>query len=342
MLLLAGSADSIDCVGSTGFLTLTPVSDFTLVNMKLQQSLEIADPLSNLPDLSGRVAVVTGGASGLGLATGRGLAHLGADVLLGVRDMARGEQVRRHMVEQGGLRADQVTVAHLDLLDLESVSMFAGQIADSPLDLLILNAGISSVPLRLSPQGVESQFATNHLGHYALTGALLTALERGSEPRVVTVSSALYKRATLDLDNLAGANGYSPGRAYNRSKLANAMFAVDLGRRLAKAESPVRSFVAHPGMARTPLHGTYPSTTTRVATKVIAKVIGRDSDAAAVAVLTAAASPQVDPQLFWGPAGSKSHPEVVGVPFTASATDVRAAAKLWATSARLSGVDYLR
>lgn len=155
--------------------------------------VRIAAPLSHLPDLSGRTAVVTGGASGLGLATARALAQQGADVLLGVRDTDRGEQVRRRLVQENHLRSDQVTTAHLDLLDLKSVHRFAAEATRHPLDVLVLNAGISSVPLRLGPQGVESQLATNHLGHFALTGHLLAALEQGKDPRVLTVSSALYK-----------------------------------------------------------------------------------------------------------------------------------------------------
>lgn len=104
-------------------------------------------------------------------------------MLLGVRDTERGEQVRRSLVERDHLRPDQVAVSRLDLLDLASMHRFAAEAARRPLDVLVLNAGISSVPLHLSPQGVESQFATNHLAHFALTGCLLTALERGTDPR---------------------------------------------------------------------------------------------------------------------------------------------------------------
>ncbi|WP_211718098.1 SDR family NAD(P)-dependent oxidoreductase [Nocardiopsis sp. MG754419] len=302
--------------------------------------VRLAAPLSDLADLTGRTAVVTGGGGGLGLATARGLARRGADVLLGVRDTERGERVRRHLIEEHRLRDAQVTVAHLDLLDLDSVRRFAAEVR-RPLDLLVLNAGISSVPLRLSPQGVESQFATNHLGHFALTGHLLTALEEGTDPRVVTVSSALYKGAVLDVDDLAGAHGHSPGRSYGRSKLANTLFALELERRLRATDSPIRSFAAHPGLARTPMHTTYPSHMTRLATRAIAAVIGRDPEPAAAPVLAAAASHRVHPGLFWGPVGSRSHPDVLGVAFVPPATDTSAAARLWTTSTRLTGVHPL-
>ncbi len=285
--------------------------------------------------------MVTGGAGGLGLATARALAARGAEVLLGVRDPERGEQARRRLVEEGGLRGDQVRVARLDLLDLDGVGRFGVDAARQPLDLLVLNAASSSVPWRLSPQGVESQFATNHLGHFALAGHLLPALEQGRDPRVVTVSSTLYRVGKLVLDDLGNDRGYSPGRGYARSKLATTIFAVDLARRLAAAGSRVRSFAAHPGLARTPMHAAYPSAVTRLVTALAAAIIGRDPEPAAVAVLAAATSSQATPDLFWGPAGSRTRPRVVGVPFATVATDERVATGLWDASERLTGVRYL-
>ncbi len=302
--------------------------------------IRIADPLSLLSDLSGRTAVVTGAARGIGLATARALANRGADVLLGVRDTERGEQTRQCMIEQDHLRGEQLTIAHVDLLDLDSVRLFATRAARRPLDILILNAGISSVPLRLSRKEWKP-VRHQPSGTLRADGHLLAALARGTDPRIVTVSSAPYKGAVLDIDDLAGAHGYPPARAHSRSKPANTMFAVELRKRLAETGSPLRSFAAHPGMARTPLHTTYPSPATRLATRLAAGLVGRDPEPAAIAILTAAASTQVDPQLFWGPTGSRSHPDVLGVPFAAIATDRLAADRLWAASARLTGVEYL-
>ena len=303
--------------------------------------VRLTNPLSGAPDLRGRRAVVTGGASGLGLVTARALATRGARVLLGVRDVEKGERARRRLLEEDALPDDRVEVARLDLIDLDSVGAFAASAAAHPLDLLVLNAGISSVPWRTGPGGVESQFATNHLGHFALTGHLLDALTRGSDARVVTVSSALYTGARLDVATLTDPAGYSPGRAYSRSKLATTIFAVELGRRLDAAGSPVRSLAAHPGMARTPLHSTYPSALTRLATTLVAAAIGRDPGPADVAVLAAAISPEVTPDLFWGPVGSRTRPDVAGVPFAPVATDRRAGSQLWDASQRLTGTGFL-
>jgi NAD(P)-dependent dehydrogenase (short-subunit alcohol dehydrogenase family) len=306
--------------------------------MSTMKRVRLVHPLPADLDLTGRRAVVTGGGSGLGLVAVRTLARLGASVLVGARDVARAQLAADRVVVDDGVPADRVQVARLDLLDLESVQTFGAAASTSALDLLVLNAGISSVPLRHDRNGVESQLATNHLGHFALTGHLLTALDRGTDPRVVTVSSALYTRARLDLTDLSDAQHYSPGRAYNRSKLANVLFAVELQHRLEDTGSPVRSFAAHPGMARTPLHATYPSAATRAATALVAHAIGREPEPAAVGILAAALSPETSPDRFWGPTGSRSAPDALGVPFAPVARDRSLRVALWEASARLTDV----
>lgn len=286
----------------------------------------LSDPLASGSDLTGRRAVVTGGSSGLGLVTTRELLRRGAVVMIGARDMARAERARDHLIAELNSPSDRLIVAPLDLIDPHSIRRFAQTVNNAPLDLLVLNAGISSIPLRHDHAGIESQFATNHLGHFALTGHLLPALEPGVDPRIVTVSSALYTGATLNLDDLSNRTTYSPGRAYSRSKLANVIFAVELQRRLSAQGSMVRSFAAHPGMARTPLHATYPSAATRVLTKAVSRVVGRDLEPADIGVLTAALNQEATPTLFWGPVGSKIAPDALGQPFAAVACDSATAA----------------
>lgn len=302
--------------------------------------VRVRNPLAPLTDLSGRRAVVTGGYSGIGLAVTRFLAERGASVVIGVRDPQRGEHVRAELTAATGIPSARIEVQRLDLMDFDSVAEFA-EARSAPLDLLILNAGASGGVWRTDRNGIESQFATNHLGHFALTGHLLPALARGNDPRVVTVSSVLYRSASLELDRLTDPRAYSAGRAYNRSKLANAVFAVDLGRRLAGSGSPVRSFAAHPGMARTPMHATYPSPVVRTVTQALATAIGREPEPAAVAVLAAALSPAVTPDRFWGPAGSRTDPDAMGVEFATKATDRASGDQLWAFSSDATGVRYL-
>ncbi|MFD4681224.1 SDR family NAD(P)-dependent oxidoreductase [Streptomyces sp. NPDC058417] len=283
--------------------------------------------------------MVTGAASGLGLEVTRALVGRGARVVMAVRDTARAERVRTAL----GSAPDATTVLGLDLLDLGSVRRFADEVRDrfTALDLLVLNAGISSQALTLSAQGVESQFATNHLGHFALTGLLLDLLGQGRDPRVVTVASALYTRATLDLDHLDGSAGHSPGRAYNRSKLANVLFARELDRRLRATGSPLTSLAAHPGMARTPLHTTYPSPVLRLLTKAIAGLAGREPAEAVAPILYAATSPDARPDAFYGPTGPKVRPLIQAAPFRGAGTDEALGRQLWRRSEQLTGVGGL-
>jgi NAD(P)-dependent dehydrogenase (short-subunit alcohol dehydrogenase family) len=291
-----------------------------------------------MPDLTGTTAVVTGAARGLGLAVTRALIARGARVVMAARNTAKAEQAAAGLTDGPG----EPVVAELDLLDLGSVRRFADLAHDryTSLDLLIANAGISSQPLALSAEGVESQFATNHLGHFALTGRLLDLLERGRDPRIVVVASALYTRATLDLDHLDGTGSYSPGRAYSRSKLANVLFARELERRLRTSDSTARTFVAHPGMAKTPLHATYPSPVLRLATRAVAGLIGRSPEHAMVPILYAATAPEAAPDTIYGPTGPKRHPRVQPAPFTGPGTDDGIACELWVTSERLTGLLY--
>jgi NAD(P)-dependent dehydrogenase (short-subunit alcohol dehydrogenase family) len=309
--------------------------------MSITQPIRLPHPLAADIDLTGRRAVVTGGGSGLGLVSVRTLARLGATVVVGVRDVARAHRTIQPVLAADRIPADRVQVDHLDLFDLDSVRRFGADAGGPALDLLVLNAGVSNVPLRHDRHGVESQFATNHLGHFALTGHLLAALGHGTDPRVVTVSSALYTRARLDLTDLSDSEHYSPGRAYGRSKLANVLFAVELEQRLRAAGSPVRSFAAHPGMARTPMHATYPSAVTRTATALLARAIGREPEAADVGILTAALSPDASTDHFWGPTGSRSAPDALGVPFAPVAGDRDLRLALWELSARLTDVGLL-
>lgn len=207
----------------------------------------------HIPDQTGRVFVVTGASSGLGLATARALARRGGHVILAVRDEAKGRRAA------AGLTAAQpdarLEVRRIDLADLDSVRAFAEKLhADhARLDVLVNNAGVMAPPRTLSPQGHEVQFAANHLGHFALTGLLLGLLTAGTDPRVVTVSSPNHRKAQLYFDDLTGERRYSPMGYYNQSKLANAVFGHELHRRLTEAGSPVRSLLAHPGYTATGL-----------------------------------------------------------------------------------------
>jgi len=212
---------------------------------------------ADIPDQRGRLALVTGANSGLGLETARALADRGATVLLACRSLERAEAARHQLLTEGSTEgsAEALIPLQLDLADLSSVAAAAGQVAErwGRLDLLINNAGVMAPPRTLSRDGYELQFATNHLGHFALTLALLPLLEQSPGARVVHVSSGAQHFGRIAFDDLQGERRYDRWSAYSQSKLANVMTAVELQRRLQDRGSGVLSLAAHPGLARTNL-----------------------------------------------------------------------------------------
>jgi len=204
-------------------------------------------------DQHGRIAVITGANSGLGLETARVLAEHGATVVLASRDPGRTGTAAD--VLRGQLPTASVETAELDLASLESVRKAAAELSARfpKLDLLINNAGVMMPPYSLTKDGFELQFGTNHLGHFALTGLLLPTLLAVPGSRVVTVSSNVHRAGRMNFDDLQSARHYQKFAAYGRSKLANLMFTYELQRRLAAANAPAIALAAHPGTARTEL-----------------------------------------------------------------------------------------
>jgi len=291
----------------------------------------------NIPDQTGRTFVVTGANSGLGLATTRQLAKRGAHVIMAVRDEAKG---RRALAELASAQPGaSLEVRRLDLADLDTVRPFAEGIG--PVDVLINNAGVMMPPRTLSPQGHEIQFASNHLGHFALTGLLLDALA-GDDPRVVTVSSGLHRQGSIHFADLTGAARYSPTAYYAQSKFANVLFALELDRRLRAAGSPVRSLLAHPGYAATNLQTSGPTGLMKLISRMGNVVIAQDAERGALSQLYAATAPGARSGEFYGPDGMfelRGYPSVVKP--VASAQDPATAAKLWELSETLTGVRFL-
>ncbi|BCJ63522.1 SDR family NAD(P)-dependent oxidoreductase [Polymorphospora rubra] len=287
---------------------------------------------ADIPDQSGRTVLITGASSGLGLHMTGELARRGARVVMAVRDVAKGERARAALPA-----ADRIEVRHLDLVDLDSVREFAaGIVADGGGHVLVNNAGIGNLPRRLSPQGHERQFATNHLGHFALTGLLLDALT-GPDPRVVTVTSSLYPLGTIPFDDLTGERRFSPGRAYINTKLANVLFGLELDRRLRAAGSPVRSLLAHPGMARTAFVNQGPVAVTTMA-KAMSWVIGRPTEQGALPLLYAATAPDAPTGMVIGTGPVLRRGGPTPEPVRRPGGDPDLAARLWRTSEQLTAV----
>ena len=279
----------------------------------------------NIPDQTGRTAVVTGANSGLGLATARALAAAGAHVVLAVRDVAKGEAA-----DVPG----EVEVRRLDLADLESVRGFAENWTGE-LDLLVNNAGIMAVPAGITVDGFELQFGTNHLGHFALTNLLLPAIT----DRVVTLSSLMHRVGGIAMQDLNWQQRpYDAERAYGQSKLANLLFTLELQRRLTAAGSPVRALAAHPGWAATNLQSHSGNRVKHAALAVGNVLLGGSAERGAVPTLHAATADL--------PGGSYVGPRygLVGPPDRVSrskgAKDLDLARRLWEASAQLTGIDF--
>ncbi|WP_340376925.1 oxidoreductase [Streptomyces sp. SS7] len=294
-----------------------------------------------IPDLNGRTAVVTGANSGLGLATARELARHGAHVVLAVRDEDKGRRAAAAISDaRPGARLE---VRRLDLADLDSVRAFAAGMHDrgTGVDVLVNNAGVMAPPRTLNRQGQEVQFASNHLGHFALTGLLLDLLRAGRDPRVVTVTSALHHGARIPFDDLTGATSYAPMRFYRQSKFAKVVFALEFDRRLRAAGSPVRSLLAQPGFSATNLMTSGPTGLLRTFVTLGRALVAQDAASGALATLYAATAPTVEGGQLFGPDGFRhlrGHPTTLHP--DPAAEDPETARRLWQLSEDLTGVTY--
>ncbi|WP_433262145.1 oxidoreductase [Micromonospora vinacea] len=294
----------------------------------------------HIPDQHGRVAVVTGANSGLGLVTATELANHGAHVVLAVRHTPAGEEAARRI---GG----DVEVRELDLASLASVRTFAAKLAgDHPaIDLLVNNAGVVLLgPRRTSADGFELHLATNMLGHFVLTGLLLGNLAAAREARVVSLSSITHKNAHLDFNDLMFEHDYRAATAYGRSKLATTIFGIELDRRLRAAGTPIVSALAHPGLTRTNLtprawehrgrFGRLIASAGLLATQPVAQ--------GALPQLRAATEPGVRGGQFFGPSGLwETRGRVTRARLSQEAADPAVGTRLWAAAADLTGVNYL-
>jgi NAD(P)-dependent dehydrogenase (short-subunit alcohol dehydrogenase family) len=294
-----------------------------------------------IKDQTGRTFVVTGANSGLGFEAARELAGHGGRVIVAARNEAKGlDAVARIKAAHAGVA---VEYRALDLADLESVRAFAASIVSAgiPVDVLINNAGVMFPPRRLTPQGFESQFATNHLGHFALSGLLYDTIRRGRDARVVTVTSNLHRGGSIHFDDLTGEKSYSPQAFYQQSKFANVLFGLELDRRLRAAVAPVKSLLAHPGYAATNLQSSTPSGLLRALMQIGNRLIAQSAAMGALDELYAAVSASAESGKLYGPDGFR---EMRGYPVEVqpdgAAKNEETARRLWDLSEKLSGVSW--
>jgi NAD(P)-dependent dehydrogenase (short-subunit alcohol dehydrogenase family) len=293
----------------------------------------------DIPDQGGRVAIVTGANSGLGRVTALELARHGAAVVVACRDVEKGEVVAAEIRGLG--EGAQARVQQLDLGSLDSVRSFAGAFSGERVDLLVNNAGVMMTPRRTTRDGFELQLGTNHLGHFALTGLLLDALQSSDSGRVVTLSSGEHKGGRIDFDDLQQERDYSPRGSYQRSKLANAVFAVELDRRLRAAGSPLISVFAHPGYAATNLQSTGPTGALKAVLAISNRLVAQRPERGALPTLYAATAQGVEGGEYYGPDGIgelRGFPKrVEAIP---AAYDAEVGLRLWQASEELTGVRY--
>ncbi|WP_328649231.1 SDR family NAD(P)-dependent oxidoreductase [Amycolatopsis sp. NBC_00348] len=291
----------------------------------------------DVPDQTGRVAVVTGANTGLGFETAQVLAERGASVVLAVRDVEKGKQAAARF----GAGAD-VTVQELDLASLESVRTAAAELhtALPKIDLLINNAGVMYPPRQTTREGFELQFGTNHLGHFALTGLLLDLLLPVPGSRVVAVASIAHRlRAAIHFDDLQWENSYDRVAAYGQSKLANLLFGYELQRRLAP-HGTTAALAAHPGVARTELMRNSPAAL-RGVFAAVAPLFTQDSARGSLPILRAATDPGALGGQYYGPdglGGYRGNPEVVAS--SPQSHDLALQRRLWQVSEELTAVEY--
>ena len=285
--------------------------------------------IDRVPDMSGRTVIITGANSGLGLHTAQALGRAGAHVVLAVRNQAKGDHAAATVPGAPEVR-------ELDLGDLSSVRTFADSWSGE-LAVLINNAGVMFPPEGRTADGFETQFGTNHLGHFALTNLLLPHLT----DRVVTLSSGLHRGVRgINWTNPNFEGAYQPQRAYSQSKLANLLFTLELQRRIEAAGSLVRAMAAHPGYAATNLQSHAGNALLRRVMSVGNRVFAQSAESGALPTLFAATE-DLPGNSYAGPSGPgemRGGPTLVGR--SAAAADPAAAKRLWELSEELTGVRF--
>jgi NAD(P)-dependent dehydrogenase (short-subunit alcohol dehydrogenase family) len=298
---------------------------------------------ADIPDQSGRTAVVTGANGGLGLATARALAAAGAEVLIAARNQERATEAMERI--KAAIPAANLAIVKLDLGSLDSVKAAAEEVLAShqTIDLLVNNAGVMGIPQSRTADGFEMQFGVDHLGHFAFTARLLPALLKAPTARVVTVTSTAHHMGrAVDPANPNLDGRYGPWRAYGQAKLANFHFGLGLDRLFRAAGKPVASLVAHPGLSNTELQAVSVEETGGGLSQrfflTLARTVGMSPGEGALSQLRAATDPGAQGGEFYGPLFVNSGPPV-RKPVLRRLGMGRAIEKLWQVSERETGLE---
>ena len=297
----------------------------------------------NIPDLTGKVFIVTGGNSGLGYESVKAFAEKGAEVILACRNVEKGELAKSEIVKSDS--TSNIKVMELDLMELSSIREFTSSFKSNydQLDVLLNNAGIMMTPYQLTKDGFESQFGTNHLGHFTLTGLLLDIIQKTPAARVINISSLAHKGGTFDFEDFLYNNGrsYDPMKAYRRSKMANLLFTYELQRKLVAVQSDTIAVAAHPGVSMTNLANHLKGSFMFKIFELIGGFISHDPAKGALPGIRASVDPNVQGGEYYGPDGMmemKGNP--VKVASNKASHDLDDAKKLWEVSEKMTGIKF--
>lgn len=299
----------------------------------------------DIPDQTGRIAIVTGANSGTGYETVKALASKGAHVVMGCRNLEKAETAKNTILSE--LPEASLEIIQLDLSDLQSVRNFVDEFSKKhqSLDLLINNAGIMTTPYRKTVDEFELQLGTNHFGHFALTGLLIDKIIATENSRIVTMSSVAHAMGKMDYEDLNWEKSYSRTGAYGRSKLANLLFTYELQRKLDERGNKTMSLASHPGWTKTNLQSTGlrlgGGYLFRAVLKIGNNLFAQKSWQGALPMLYAATDPEAESGAYYGPDGRgewKGYPKLAKS--SEASYNTESAKKLWELSKELTGVKY--
>lgn len=293
----------------------------------------------NIPNLKGKVIIVTGGNSGLGFESVKAFAEKGAEVILASRSMEKGEMAKSEI----GIVEGKIEVMQLDLQDFASIKNFCDNFKKkyTRLDVLLNNAGIMTTPYFLTKDGLEAQNGTNHFGHFALTGRLLGLIRKTKGSRVVNVSSNAHKQGKMDFENLLFENGkgYSPIKSYGRSKLSNLLFTYELQRFFVANNIDSLAVAAHPGVSKTNLDRYINGKLWFKILFPLFKFLMQDQAQGALPQIRASVDEGVMGGQYYGPhKGMTGYPIVVES--NSASHSVEDAKRLWEISEKITGVKF--
>ncbi|MGW8317485.1 MAG: oxidoreductase [Bacteroidales bacterium] len=299
---------------------------------------------AQVPDLTGKVVIVTGGNTGIGFQAASQMAGKGAETILACRNETKARSALRHIKRK--MPEAKVLYEHLDLASLSSIRRFADRFMErfSRLDILLNNAGIILKPYRTTEDGFESQIGINHLGHFALTGLLMERIAGTDGARVVNVSSRIYRKGKLDFENFLyrSGDGFTRVGAYSRSKLANLLFTYELDRRFRSANLNAKAAAAHPGYSYTDFGRAGLFRVLKVIFYPLVITVTQNAARGALSSLRASVDPAVEGGDFYGPGGIweiKGYP--VRINSNGASHHMEDARLLWELSEEMTGIRYL-